>query len=309
MPDVSVVMSVFNGASHVTSTIDSVLSQQGVQFEYIIINDGSRDKTGEILDDFARRDNRVRVMHQGNTGLTRALIRGCDAAQGEFIARQDAGDVSFPGRLAAQVNVLRNNPAVVMTSCGSRFMGPEGEILFEIRQTGAELNDGLQTLGAIGNVSHHSSVMFRRQTYEAVGGYRAEFRVAQDLDLWLRLSEAGVCWAIPNVLCEIHLRARSISASRRAEQMRATRVILRCAEARRSGGDDSRLIARWGPQERRSRDVIYWSPRRLQDAKFYYFVGSLLRARQPDKAREYFLRAVNSWFLHPKAWYRLFSNS
>ena len=65
--------------------------KKGVELEFIVVNDGSTDKTGEILDDYARRDHRVRVIHQENTGLTRALIRGCDAARGEFIARQDAG--------------------------------------------------------------------------------------------------------------------------------------------------------------------------------------------------------------------------
>ena len=78
-PDVSVVMSVYNGASHLVPTVDSILTQKGVPFEYIIVNDGSSDKTGEILDDYVRRDRRVRVIHQKNTGLTRALIRGCGA--------------------------------------------------------------------------------------------------------------------------------------------------------------------------------------------------------------------------------------
>jgi len=309
-PDVSVVMSVYNGASHLVPTVDSILAQKGVQFEYIIVNDGSSDKTGEILDDYVRRDRRVRVIDQKNTGLTRALIRGCGAAQGEFIARQDAGDVSLPGRLVTQADVLRNNPSAVMTSCGSRFVGPNGEALLEICQTGEELNRGLQHLeiGSMTSVSHHSSVMFRRKTYQMVGGYRHQFRVAQDLDLWMRMSEVGFCWATPEVLCEIHLRARSISATRRPEQMRAARAILQCAAARRSGRDDSSLVARWAEQSR-SRQFFCWSPGRLQDAKFYYFIGSLLRDRQPDKAQLYFWRAVNSWVLHAKAWYRILQAS
>src|SRR5450759_1549651 len=115
-PEVSVVMSVYNGASHLAATLDSILSQEGVKFEFIVVNDGSSDKTGQILNDYAQRDSRVRIIHQENTGLTRALIRGCDAATGEFIARQDAGDASLPGRLARQLDVFRNNPHVVMTS-------------------------------------------------------------------------------------------------------------------------------------------------------------------------------------------------
>ena len=306
-PEVSVVMSVYNGAPSLAVTMESILSQQGVNLEFIVVNDGSTDRTGDILDDYARRDGRVCVIHQKNTGLTQALICGCAAASGEFIARQDAGDVSLAGRLATQVDVFRNNPRVVMTSCGSRFIGPGGEVLQEIYQTGEELNRGLQRLEieSVRSVSHHSSVVFRRKSYEMVGGYRPQFSVAQDLDLWMRLSEVGVCWATPDVLCEVHLSRNSISATRRAEQVRTARAIVKCAAARRSGRDDAKLVARWASQSR-SRHFFFWPPERLQDARFYYFIGSLLRHRQPEQARLYFWRAVSVWFLHPKAWYRIF---
>ena len=105
--EVSVVMSVYNGALNLTPSMNSILSQEGVSLEFIVVNDGSTDNTGEILDDFARRDPRVRIIHQENSGLTRALINGCGVATGEFIARQDAGDLSLPGRLARQLDVLR----------------------------------------------------------------------------------------------------------------------------------------------------------------------------------------------------------
>ena len=104
--EISVVMSVHNGGSDLADTMNSILSQERVQLEFIVVNDGSTDQTGQILDEYMRRDNRVRVIHQENTGLTRALIRGCAAATGEFIARQDAGDRSLPGRLRLQADTL-----------------------------------------------------------------------------------------------------------------------------------------------------------------------------------------------------------
>ena len=93
-PEVSVLMSVYNGARYLRAAIESVLSQQGVDFELLAVNDGSTDKSGSILDEYAARDPSVRVIHQENLGLTRALIRGCNEARGRFIARQDADDVS-----------------------------------------------------------------------------------------------------------------------------------------------------------------------------------------------------------------------
>src|SRR4029079_15350055 len=101
-PDVSVVMSVYNGAETLHETMESILSQERVAIEFIIINDGSTDGSDDILSQYARKDPRVRVIHQKNKGLTCALIRGCEEAKGEYIARQDVGDVSMPDRLRRQ---------------------------------------------------------------------------------------------------------------------------------------------------------------------------------------------------------------
>jgi glycosyltransferase involved in cell wall biosynthesis len=284
--------------------MNSILSQEGVEFEFIVVNDGSTDKTGEILDDYARRDDRVHVIHQRNTGLTRALIRGCAAATGKFIARQDAGDVSLTGRLALQLDVFRSNSNVVMTSCGTRFVGPGNEVLYEVRQVGDQLHRALLDVNRLNGPSSHTSVMFRSESFEKVGGYRSQFNVAQDLDLWMRLAEVGLCWAIPEVLCEFHLSKSSISATRRAEQLRMTKIIVKCAAARRSGHEDSSLIARLNKQ-RKWREYFCWTPQRLQEARFYYFVGSVLRHRQPEQAELYFWSAVSAWFAYPRAWWSI----
>src|SRR5262249_43199813 len=154
--------------------------QEGAEFEFIVVNDGSRDKSGQILNEYAQRDSRLHIIHQENTGLTRALIRGCGAARGEFIARQDAGDISLPGRLARQRVIFDAEPAVVMVSCATRFIGPSDEELFTVTQSCEELEEGLGqlTIDKVRGPSCHGSVMFRRSTYVQVGGYRAAFPVA-----------------------------------------------------------------------------------------------------------------------------------
>ena len=246
-PSVSVVTGVYNGGDLLPKAVDSILSQQGVSFEFVIVNDGSTDGTAAILDDYARRDGRVRVIHQENTGLTRALIWGCVTARGQYIARQDADDVSLPGRLARQAAFLDAHPEAVMTACGSRRSGPDGEVLHEVVQHGEELHEGLGrlTLAEVTGPSHHGAVMFRRSAYEAAGGYRAAFRVAQDLDLWLRLAEAGKCLAIPEIYYEGSWRLGAISHLRREEQLRTTEVLLECARARRTIGSDAAVLERW----------------------------------------------------------------
>src|SRR5262245_14778340 len=97
-PEVSVVMSVFNGEQYLHESINCILNQQGVDFELVIIDDGSIDSTPRILADYARQDARIRLLTQQNMGLTAALIRGCAAARGEFIARQDVDDLSLSNR-------------------------------------------------------------------------------------------------------------------------------------------------------------------------------------------------------------------
>jgi glycosyltransferase involved in cell wall biosynthesis len=302
-PEVSVVMSVYNGASHLAATLDSILSQEGVEFEFIVVNDGSKDKSGQILNEYAQRDSRLRIIHQENTGLTRALIRGCDAARGEFIARQDAGDISLPGRLARQTVILDAEPAVVMVSCATRFVGPFDEALYTVTQSGEELEQGLRqlTIEKVRGPSHHGSAMFRRPTYEQVGGYRTAFPVAQDLDLWMRISEVGRCLSMPEVLYQAKLAPGSISAIRRDEQLRATHYILACAGARRAGKSEAEDLSRWQLEfaraatgRRRSTDT--------EHARFYYFIARVLRRNRPECSRLYYWKSIRSWVLYAPAW-------
>ncbi len=128
---VSVVMSTYNDAAHLPASIESVLSQDLADFEFIIVNDGSPDpRTAGILADYARRDPRVRVITKQNEGLTKALIEGCAAARGEYLARIDVGDTMTPDRLRRQSEVLDRHPEVVFVSCWTEFCGPEWEHLW-----------------------------------------------------------------------------------------------------------------------------------------------------------------------------------
>lgn len=293
VPDVSVVMGVYNGRNSIDRTISSVLSQSGISFEFIVVDDGSTDGSSAILRKYEACDNRVRVLRQSNQGLTRALVAGCGLARGRYIARQDCGDVSLQGRLAELASCLDANPDTLMVSCGTRFLGPLGEELFTVNQSSEVLMRGLLASDpeALRGPSHHGSTMFRRDAYEKVGGYRSEFRVAQDLDLWTRLAEVGRCVAIDATLYEARLEAGSISAARREEQVEATRVIADCIRQRRNGASDLVVLEKWLQTSRRQ------APRRKRskastDASFYYFIGSILQDRQPAASRNYFQRAL-----------------
>src|SRR5438067_12011849 len=111
-PAISVIMSVYNAEAFLEAAVQSVLMQSFSDFEFIIIDDGSTDRSNQILQDYARKDNRVRLISRPNKGLTASLNEGLKLARGEFIARMDADDVAAPDRFKIQVEYLRDHPEV-----------------------------------------------------------------------------------------------------------------------------------------------------------------------------------------------------
>lgn len=305
-PEVSVVMGVFNSAGTLPATVESILGQEDVDLEFIVVDDGSTDASAAILSGYAAQDSRLRLIRQSHAGLTAALINGCQRALGEFIAREDAGgDYSLPGRLSRQVAFLRSRPEVVMTACGTQWLGPDGEKLWIDVQSARELHSrvGATSFDLIGGPTHHGAVMFRTAAYHRVGGYRAAFVVAQDLDLWSRLAEVGDCAATPDIDYVARIARSAISALHRDVQVRAARVIARCAQARRAGRDDTPVLRDLPAPKAPSRLLLLG---RRRDAALFYFIASVLRLQEPERAKGYYCRALTCWPFHLRAWARLF---
>ena len=302
-PDISVVMGVYNGGSSLPVTIESVLSQEGASFEFIIINDGSSDDSGQILENYATRDSRIRIIQQENRGLTKALIKGCAEAQGKYIARQDVGDVSLPNRLAMQFDLIDSNLEACFVSSGTRFVGPEHEQLYEVLPEATDLTAELLTLrlDEIKGPSMHGCTMFRRDKYFQVGGYREAFYFAQDLDLWVRLAEIGKHLAIPEVLYEASLTLGSITGSYRKQQVDTARLILESARRRRRGEDDRDALQRAAEIKPNATK----KSGRFERANTLYFIGACLRQQRSPDATHYFQRALLTHPLHLKSALRL----
>src|SRR5436305_623407 len=111
-PPISVVMAVYNSASVVADAIESILQQTFRDFEFIIVDDGSTDSTGEVLRDYAERDVRIKLYTQENCGLIASLNRACRLAKGRYIARMDADDISLPPRFEKQFHYLESHPEI-----------------------------------------------------------------------------------------------------------------------------------------------------------------------------------------------------
>ena len=234
LPDVSVVMGVYNGSNELPSTIRSLQAQSLVNFELIIVDDGSTDDSASVAKSFAATDHRIRLITQDNQGLTAALNNGCRSARARVIARQDVGDVSLPERLSRQFEYLTQHLDVVAISCGANRLGPEHEFLGEERpkSTAKEVTADLLERGT-GLL--HAASMFRKEPFEASGCYRKQFRFAQDTDLWYRLSECGLLSNTKEVLFEYCIDISGISPQNRARQRRLGQLARECFLARQRG--------------------------------------------------------------------------
>jgi len=301
MVTISVVMAVYNGAEELDATIDSIEGQEERDFEVIAVDDGSTDATPAMLDAWAARDPRVRVLHQENRGLTRALIAGCEAARGRYLARQDCGDLSHPRRFALQRQLLDGNSELAFVSCWTAFVGPELEPLYETRgrTTGpVMILDPSQPWGTVDGPTSHPSVMMRRDAYEAAGGYREAFRAGQDWDLWYRLGALGKFQIVPEALVTARVSPNSISGSGRAAQQALAKLSLAAMRARQRGESDAELLS-----EAAAIRVVRRKTR-CGEGRGLYAIGEALRRRGDPRGRRYLRRAVMRCPLLVKAWIR-----
>jgi len=299
-PEVSVVMAIYNGAVYLRESIDSILAQEGVDFEFIIVNDGSTDSTGDILAEYVQNDSRIRVINQENAGLTRALIRGCAEARGKYIARQDCGDVSLPGRLDAQLQAFLRVPRASLVSCGVRTVTDEGHLLVENIPSSEGATEGLLATDLV-NVrgpAHHGSTMFPRLQYNEVGGYRKEFYFAQDLDLWSRLAEHGRHIIVEGIYYKALFAEHSISSQFRKQQVATANLIFACALARRNNKSEEIFLAQAGLIRPFHKGLI---AQRLMHSNACYFLGCCLRNNGNPAAIDYLWKALKFWPLHLKA--------
>lgn len=304
-PDVSVVMGVHDAAPYLAETVDSILSQEGPRLELVVVDDGSRDGSREILRGYAERDSRVHLVEQENQGLTRALIRGCGMVRAEYVARQDAADVSRPGRLAAQSAALDADPALAFVSCWTDLCGPEWEFLYTRRGSG-RAEHPLDAVGSrdgramlLDAPTHHGSVMFRKRAYDHVGGYREAFFLAQDRDLWYRLAEEGRLQVLPRPLYAARVLPASRTSTHREIQLRLGRLALRALELRQQGRSEEEAVN----EARGLRpDAV---PDDSSRAAAYYFVGEALRRNGDGRAIAYFRKALALDAVDGRTWARL----
>ncbi len=201
----------YNGERYLDEAIASVFAQDYEDFELLIVNDGSTDRSGEIIASWAARDPRVVVVTlPQNTGIPGALNAGLHAARGEFVARHDADDVFVSGRLRKQVAVLESDPGVVLVSGVFHTIDGRGRRMTTVsRVEPPEVTAYLLHFSNV--VGGHAQVMYRREQVLALGGYDDHYALSEDYDLWTRLARIGRIVTLPTVLMKKRLHKQRVS--------------------------------------------------------------------------------------------------
>jgi len=234
-PKVSVLMSVYNEEKYLREAVESILDQTFKDFEFLIINDGSTDKTGEILKSY--NDPRINIItNDENIGLTRSLNKGLKIAKGDYMARQDAGDISIRERFEKQVEFLNNYKDICLVGTFFYIINEKGRVLY--KATSLVSNDELKRKLLTGNAFAHGAVMFRKKCVEKLGGYRTQFKASQDYDLWLRFSERHKMANIPEYLYKWRLVINSVSVKDKFQQDRYAALALKLSKERKKLGKD-----------------------------------------------------------------------
>lgn len=186
IPKVSVIMSVYNSQQYLKESVESILSQNLKNFEFLIMDDASSDSSFEILKNYAKKDRRIKLFRNNkNLGLTRSLNILLSNAKGINIARMDADDISLPMRLSKQYEFLSRNKNVFLVGTGIYHIDTKGAIILKptLPISTLEISDILP----INNCLYHSTIMFRNEDFR----YREKFLYAQDYDFYLCLLSSG----------------------------------------------------------------------------------------------------------------------
>ena len=241
IPRVSVVMPVHNALPYLDAAVESVLGQTFRDFEFVILDDASTDGSTERLREWAKRDGRIRLIEEPhNLGPAGSSERVAQAATAPVVARMDADDISCPSRLAEQLAVLDEFPEVGVVGGLCDIIAADGRMLRR-----AELWRLLQhgSIPPFGN----GPMMYRREVFDQVGGYRRECELWEDHDLLLRMSAVTKIMVVPHAVYQIRQSPVSTRFASTADRLEgALDLMYRCRDRLEQGRSYEDLLGRTG---------------------------------------------------------------
>jgi hypothetical protein len=237
-PRISVVMVTCNVERFLAESIESILGQTFTNFEFIIVDFGSTDRTIPIITSYAAKDSRVRLHEIPTCGLAQARNTGCFFARGEYIAIMDADDISLPDRLQLEIVFMEEHSEVGLVGGVTECIDATGAPL-AMRSHDFPAEDGeIRSALAVGCPFCQPTLLMRRQAFVLVGGYRPVFVQAEDYDLWLRISEHYRCANLKASVLKYRIHPYQVSMRRRSEQTLCVLAAQVAAAARKTGRPD-----------------------------------------------------------------------
>lgn len=216
---ISVVMPVFNAASHLREAIISVLSQTYKNFEFIIIDDGSTDESLEIIQFYAALDSRIRLVSNGKMGLVEALNFGIDISKGLWIARMDADDICMKNRLERQIQFIKKNKLDMCGSWAKKFGKSEDSIVLPCS------HDEIVVDLLFKSSFVHPSVIFKKRVFSRLK-YNNSFKHAEDYHLWTQMVENGLRLGnIPEYLLQYREHGEQVSTTNSFAQQNMSNIV------------------------------------------------------------------------------------
>ena len=235
---ISVVMPVRNALPYLDDAISSILSQTHSQFELVIRDDGSTDGSRAVLRQWAKRDRRIRLFEAnhsaGPAGSADWVVR---QSSHPIVARMDADDISHPDRLRRQLELLSRQPDVVLTGCLFEGIDDRNRVV-RVRDRSPLASRNLSA------PFPHGSIMFRREIFDRVGGYRSACDFWEDLDLYWRFAACGRIVVLPEPLYLFRHSSASTRLTSHQERVEAAvDLMFDCIDAAERGGDYEALLA------------------------------------------------------------------
>ena len=195
IPKVSVVMPVYNEEKHVSRAIESILNQTFKDFEFVIIDDCSKDKTSRIIKEYKNKDLRIKIVtNKKREFIAKSLNKGIKIAKGEYIARMDGDDISLPERLNKQVCFMEIHPeiSVLGSPC---FVRDSKEAITSMMQVFSSDNQIKRILSLKLRAIIHPTAIIRKNSLTNVGMYNENLRDTEDKELWIRMAAKGYKFA------------------------------------------------------------------------------------------------------------------
>lgn len=309
---ISVIMPAYNAERFVGEAIQSILNQSFRDFEIIMVDDGSTDRTVEIALNYGKQDSRLRVIVAEHGGVSRAINVGVDQAKYNWIARMDADDIALPHRLERQFSMVRSNPKVVAWGTYAYHISEKGRLL-GLLKVGATTETEFYAQWRGGKPIHliHPTALIEKKALIRAAGYNPLFDSCEDLEFFYRLSSLGLILAIPEPLLLYRIHGSSNTVRRFSEQRFFVRFIGACQQARAQGKEPPTLEEfRW---KYANAPIFSRLHRRIDDMSqfFYRRFAVAVAAGQYVQAVPFFLCSAvfNPQYALPRAWKQRFARS